>query len=165
MVFTAGQKVRASELNALRGGIVAQTFYTNDGATGSATEVAADAQTFELNVNQRYEFEWQANVVASAPNPYFNVRFRIASGSSADTSSPIIRTYLVPVWGSGKFHYMQVNCPVKGSDLAAMGLSSGTATVRVCAFITPGNGGGTWTVKGAGDAARQILVRVAGENG
>ncbi|GAB3372589.1 hypothetical protein [Amycolatopsis echigonensis] len=143
-------------------GIRGRTIYNTTGATGGQQEVMGDSVPFEFDPNRWYEFEWQGNIVATAANPYMSFTFRVANGSPSNTSPLVGTPYLIPVWGSGKFHYAQITAVAKGSELAASGLNAGPAQVRMGNYITGGNGGGTWTIRGDADNRRQMVVRDSG---
>lgn len=141
-------KFAANDAKGYALGLLAKNVYNADGVSGNQTEIVGDKVSFTFDPARSYEFEWQGCISATADRPYMCFAFRAANGATVTTGSPLVRSTNLPVQGNGKFHFGHVTCPVTGAELAALGLTAGTVTVAVTHYITPGNGGGSWNVRG-----------------
>lgn len=93
MVFTAGQKVRASDLNALNNGLVDDLYRTASSAAGLATtDTVLDFVTAVLTAGRTYRLEWSGDMVGAGAVATYSFRVRyIAAASLTVAGSTIAR--------------------------------------------------------------------------
>lgn len=110
MAFVAGQKVRASELNALSNGLVASTYVTTNSASGiTTTETVLDYVTANLTSGRTYEVWWEGDMVGSTANSTYAFRCRyLAAASLVVTGSTLVhgKTWEIKAFGGHEPQFM-----------------------------------------------------------
>lgn len=93
MVFLAGQKVRASELNALSNGLVASSYITTNSPSGiSTTETVLDYLTVNLTSGRTYEMWWEGDMVGATAVATYAFRCRyLAAAALVVAGSTLVR--------------------------------------------------------------------------
>jgi hypothetical protein len=83
MAFTAGQKVRASQLNALSNGEITSALITTSSASGiTTTETVLDYLTGTLAAGRTYECGWQGDLVHSTASSTYALRVRYLAAAA-----------------------------------------------------------------------------------
>ena len=77
-----------------------------------------------------------------------SIGWRTANGSTVTASSPLMYSTLLPIQGNGKFDKAHLTCPISGAAIAALGITAGTVRAAITHYITAGNGGSGWQVRG-----------------
>lgn len=102
MTFLAGQKVRASELNALSNGLVTSLYRTASSASGiTTTETVLDYVTATLTANRTYKLQWESDMTGATANSTWGLRVRfIAAASLTVAGSTLVRR---KIWETKNF--------------------------------------------------------------
>lgn len=129
-------------------GLLAKTVYSAEGVFDTQTETVGDQASFTFDPGRSYQFDWQGSITATADRPYMTIGWRAANGTTVTNTSPLVYSTLLPLQGNGKYHSAHLTCPVSGAALAALGLTAGTVTAAITHYITLGNGGSGWQVRG-----------------
>ncbi|WP_410669129.1 hypothetical protein [Amycolatopsis sp. cmx-4-68] len=98
MTFTAGQKVRASQLNDLIKGRINSAFVATNGPSGvTTTETVLDYLTGSLTAGRRYAFKWDGDFVGGTADSTWGWKVRYLAGAAlvvAGSTKVRGRTYL-----------------------------------------------------------------------
>lgn len=129
-------------------GMLAKTVYNAEGVFDTQTETVGDGVGFTFDPARSYQFDWQGTISATADRPYMSIGWRIANGGTVTTSSPLMYSTLLPIQGNGKYTPAHLTCPMSGADIAALGITAGTVRAAITHYITAGNGGSGWQVRG-----------------
>lgn len=143
-------------------GVIARQKYTTNNAAGTTAELVQDFIPFTLATNRYYRVTLSGQLFYQNA-AYATIRFRVANGASApSTSSPIVFENDLRSTIANNFETRTISAAFKGSELAAAGLSAGTATIGVGTFITTGNGGGQFIWQGASTKTRMLWLEDCG---
>ncbi|MBB1154005.1 hypothetical protein [Amycolatopsis dendrobii] len=129
-------------------GLIAKTVYNSEGVFDTQTETVGDGASFTFDPARSYQFDWQGTISATADRPYMSIGWRIANGGTVTNTSPLMYSTLLPIQGNGKFDKAHLTCPISGAAIAALGISAGTVRAAITHYITAGNGGSGWQVRG-----------------
>lgn len=135
MVFAAGQKIRASDLNNMPG-LVASITTSATGISGVAgTEVMGDTLTAAGIVSgATYRVTWNGAITGTVNGNYFEFRLRYAAGGSVTIAGTSFRFYPQTIVTQGNWE------PEKSVIGEFVAPSSGQFTVGVSLKRTAGAG-------------------------
>ncbi|ANN16259.1 hypothetical protein SD37_11785 [Amycolatopsis orientalis] len=127
MAFAAGQKVRASDLNALNDGLVEDLYRTANSASGiAATDTVLDFVTAVLTAGRTYRLEWSGDMVGAGAVATYSFRVRyIAAASLTVAGSTIVRrkTWEIKAAGGHEPQFVTGRFTAPTTDTYSVGVS------------------------------------------
>ncbi|MFD5244991.1 hypothetical protein ACFWIW_10630 [Amycolatopsis sp. NPDC058340] len=127
MAFTAGQKVRASDLNALSNGLVEDLTRTANSAGGiTTTETVLDYVTAVLTAGRTYLLKWEGDMSGASANSTFGFRVRyIAAASLTVAGSTLVRRKIweIKAFGTHEPQFVSGKFVAPTTDTYSVGVS------------------------------------------